>query len=509
MVALLGIIEISNTDIELIIYEKTENKDMFNVLEYISEEINLSPEDESNNSISMDEIDKLCKIILKMKNVLKDYDVTNTIVTAKNFFNKIKNLNIILDYIFIKTNFKISIPTPFERKRLILKKFIQFEKSMLTSASNTLLLSLEKESIDFYLFSKNKLLLDESLETSDIFQIVENEKLSNDEMFDFIEDQLKTYLLSLKTQIGRKKILNLSIIGDEDKYLTTILESKGIKNLQTDDLKNILNNLKKKSFKDITKKYNITNQEAIHIFTKFSILEIIRDFFDIKILKYLSYDSKNIIAYENFYKDEKKVLREKMWKMTLDLLDDFGNKYNFNKNHVAFVLESSETIFDSLSDLHQLGTEYKKYLILASYLQDVGKYIGFSNHNRHSNYIIENSFIFGLTEKQLRKIIFLVSISKTNSILENSDKFEIPENEIIPFVKLGAILKLARSLDESKKQKFKNFKATLKNNSLVLEAESTENFLLEKFSINKNLDLFKNVFNLDIELKIKRRYHGE
>ncbi|MGL5050155.1 MAG: hypothetical protein ACRC6A_12520, partial [Fusobacteriaceae bacterium] len=75
-------------------------------------------------------------------------------------------------------------------------------------------------------------------------------------------------------------------------------------------------------------------------------------------------------------------------------------------------------------------------------------------------------------------------------------------------LKIAAILKIAVSLNRSKKQKIKKWDIQLEKNILNINVESKEDFFIENYSFNIQSGLFKYVFDLDINLKINRRFYG-
>ena len=67
--------------------------------------------------------------------------------------------------------------------------------------------------------------------------------------------------------------------------------------------------------------------------------------------------------------------------------------------------------------------------------------------------------------------------------------------------KLTAILRLANSLDRSHKQKLKGIKAALRENQLILTADTPEDITLEKGFFEVCSDFFQEVFSVQPVLK--------
>ena len=70
-------------------------------------------------------------------------------------------------------------------------------------------------------------------------------------------------------------------------------------------------------------------------------------------------------------------------------------KYNVDIEHANDVKNIALMIYDSLFETHRLGARYRDILETAAELHDIGEFISYSNHHKHSMYIIEESQIYG------------------------------------------------------------------------------------------------------------------
>ncbi|MGL5722918.1 HD domain-containing protein, partial [Cetobacterium sp.] len=155
---------------------------------------------------------------------------------------------------------------------------------------------------------------------------------------------------------------------------------------------------------------------------------------------------------------------------------------------------------------HSLGKEEYRYFVVAAYLHDIGKVIDFKEHSEHSAYILENTTIFGLNKEVIEKIAFIVRAHTASAKLEELYNYEFKGEELIKLLKIVAIIKIATALDRGKKQRLYNEKIRLECNTLVIEFDTDEDFYMEKSSFEKQSKLFKYLFDLDVELKINRRF---
>ena len=60
----------------------------------------------------------------------------------------------------------------------------------------------------------------------------------------------------------------------------------------------------------------------------------------------------------------------------------------------------SLSLFDQLKEVHRLGDEERSLLHAAALLHDVGTFVSYNRHHKHSYYLIANSEIFGLNREE-------------------------------------------------------------------------------------------------------------
>ena len=72
----------------------------------------------------------------------------------------------------------------------------------------------------------------------------------------------------------------------------------------------------------------------------------------------------------------------------------------------------------------------------------------------------------------------------------------IDRTAYLTIAKLTAILKIANGLDRSHKQKFKNVKTTLKEETLVITVDASVDITLEKGLFTKRAEFFEEVYSV-------------
>ena len=506
----ISVIEISPTAVEMIICEKSKNK--IRILENISEELNIFLGSEKVNCISFEKGRKLCIILNKMKALSKDYGVKNILTVTTSSFDTVKNILFILDQIKIKVGLDVEVFTNFEKKKLLFKKFLVRKKEIIPQKKNTMLLNIGSTTTDFFIINGKKLMINESISTGGykFAELIQEHNLTSEESMKFIEEYVDNYLEEIKKEAGRKKIGSVILLGESENIFTGTEGELSV--YSYDNLDKLVNKLKSQSFSGISKKFGTTPIQSVRTYARLCLLKYISSYFKISETKIFYYDTKYLMAYEHFFPKEKKILEDELWDLTIQAVMDKANKFSFHLGHSTFVRKFSKDFFEVLSPLHNMGENEKKYLELASYLHDIGKYINFSAHQKHSQYILTNSFIPGLVEDDLKIIGLLCRFHNVDSPIrvDNIESMEsIPSHKQMDIMKLAAILKLTVSLDRSKNQKAKEINLKLKGDEIIVHVVTEENYRIETIFFEHQKKFFKDIFGINPVLKLDRRRHGE
>ncbi|MGL5644146.1 hypothetical protein, partial [Cetobacterium sp.] len=117
-----AVIEVNSTFIEMKIYEKKEIG--YKILEKVTEDINLFKDVRDKDEISLEKMRKLCEILKKMDNLLRDYGVIEKKIIFSEFFKTITNFPMVLDQIKLKVNLSVENIDLSEKTYYSIKKLI-------------------------------------------------------------------------------------------------------------------------------------------------------------------------------------------------------------------------------------------------------------------------------------------------------------------------------------------------------------------------------------------------
>lgn len=502
-----SVIEISPTYTELIICQREKNG--IKILEKVKEELNVFLGSDKNDHISFEKANKLCNILKKMKSLSNDYGIKEILIVTTSSFDSIKNLPFILDQIKIKVGLNVEVFTSYEKKKLLFKKFIIRRKEIIPKNKNTLLFNIGSVTSDFFVINGNNLMVNESISTGGykFTELIKEHSLTTKESMNFIEEYIENYLTEIKKEVGRKKINSVILLGELENIITESVNDFSV--CSYENFEKLMENLKNDSFDNISKKYKLNNIQAVRTYARLCLLKCVASYFKIADIKIFYYDTKEIVAYEYFFPKEKERIESELWNLTIQAVTDKSKKYSFNKGHSLFVQKTSKEFFDILKPLHTMKEADKKHLELAAFFHDIGKYVNFKGHHKHSQYLLENSFIPGLTEEDLKIVGHLCYFhNMTSSKYMGRIKNISPEKQM-DIMKLSAILKLIVALDRSKRQKCQKIAARLEGNNFIIIVDTYENYQIESIFFEHQKEFFREIFGINPILKINRRPYGD
>jgi exopolyphosphatase/guanosine-5'-triphosphate,3'-diphosphate pyrophosphatase len=176
-----------------------------------------------------------------------------------------------------------------------------------------------------------------------------------------------------------------------------------------------------------------------------------------------------------------------------------GQRFHFDELHGRHVARLALSLFDQLRDLHGLEDEDRRILLVAAALHDVGQFISYRRHHKHSLYLIYHSDVPGLSRSQ-RILAALVARYHRRAEPQNNHFLyqDLRGTDRVRVRRMAAILRLADALDREHLQRVPAVKATMEDDTLFLEVDGRGDLLLEHWSLQKKSSMFTSVFGVAV-----------
>lgn len=183
-----------------------------------------------------------------------------------------------------------------------------------------------------------------------------------------------------------------------------------------------------------------------------------------------------------------------------------GHRFGFSEEHGRQVSRLALTLFDELAALHQLPAAARPYLEVAALLHDIGHAVNYQKHHKHTQYLIQNSDLPGLTEKE-RTVVALIARFHRRSKPDVGHELMQPLSpaEFRLVRKCATLLRVADSLDRSHHQPVKSFTASVKGRAVAMNVKARASVDLELWDLQHELELFREVFGKSLQVTLTNR----
>jgi exopolyphosphatase/guanosine-5'-triphosphate,3'-diphosphate pyrophosphatase len=183
-----------------------------------------------------------------------------------------------------------------------------------------------------------------------------------------------------------------------------------------------------------------------------------------------------------------------------------GRKYQIDVDHALQVAKLSLRLFDQLRSLHGLGAADRRILHAAALLHDIGQFVSFKGHHKHSLYLISHTELPNFSQ---REMLMVANVARYHRKAHPADHHHfymaLDENERVRVTRLASLLRVADSLDREHVQRVTDLTAKISDDELTLWLDGTAGLLLEGWSLKKKANLFHKTFGR----KVKLRFLGE
>ncbi len=177
--------------------------------------------------------------------------------------------------------------------------------------------------------------------------------------------------------------------------------------------------------------------------------------------------------------------------------------FDMNIQHAEHVFDLSMQLFRQLKVIHKLPRPYVKVLRVASMMHDIGTSLKFYDHHKHSMYVILNSNLYGIPQKDLIMASMVAALHYRDGLeqLDCQKYLDIlTEEEIAAVRKLGVIVRIAECFDRSCGGAILGLSCDVLGDSVILKTKTQGDCTLEIKDALGALPEFKRAFRKNLEI---------
>jgi exopolyphosphatase/guanosine-5'-triphosphate,3'-diphosphate pyrophosphatase len=179
-----------------------------------------------------------------------------------------------------------------------------------------------------------------------------------------------------------------------------------------------------------------------------------------------------------------------------------GRRFLFDEGHATRVGELSLSLFDQLKPLHGLGDADRRMLAAAAVLHDIGAFVSYKRHHRHSLYLIANSELPGFSPGEMRLVANVARYHRKGEPADDHEEFaSLAAEEQGRVRRLAPLLRMADALDREHQGTVEAVRATVRDKELRLRLVGRGDLLLEKWALKRKAEFFTREYGLKVRVE--------
>jgi exopolyphosphatase/guanosine-5'-triphosphate,3'-diphosphate pyrophosphatase len=177
----------------------------------------------------------------------------------------------------------------------------------------------------------------------------------------------------------------------------------------------------------------------------------------------------------------------------------FARSCRFDELHSTQVSRLAQAIFTCIASRGDLGERHRELLDVAALLHDIGYFISYDAHHKHSYHLIRHTNLFGFTPPEREIIANLARYHRKAIPKKKHPNFAALNEQDQELVrKLAGILRLADGLDRRRNRQVEDVRCELKGDSFELCLRGQGDLSVEVYGAKSKKDLFCSAFNCEL-----------
>lgn len=183
-------------------------------------------------------------------------------------------------------------------------------------------------------------------------------------------------------------------------------------------------------------------------------------------------------------------------------ITSFAESCHFDRHHAIQVARLAVEILKPLARPYGLGDKEGRILEAAAILHDVGYFINYSSHHKHSYHLIRHADLFGFTPRERELIANVARYHRKSHPKKKHEPFmRLSAADRLLVTRLGGILRLADGLDRSRTGMVTIVEADFSPSRLSLRFSGNGDLSVEIYGASSKSDLFEEAFGLKLKLE--------
>jgi exopolyphosphatase/guanosine-5'-triphosphate,3'-diphosphate pyrophosphatase len=507
-ITITAVIEIGSTGIRLTIAEIYSDS-QWQVIDRAARPVGLGRDVFTSGWLSRESMLECLAVLKNFRELLSGWNIadSNIHVIATSAFRVARNRDIFIDRVRQETGFNIAIVEGIEENRLmyLAVRFALKQDLPLFWRANSIILEVGGGSTEIMLLRRGQMVSAHSLRIGTIIIDKHSRHGLNAGIFyeRYLNENIKTTLGLLNVEMYLTHVRTL-VAGGSDARLAADQCGKDLNEncriIERDDFIKFTEKVRNFSIDECVHEFGISYADAEGLIPGLMLLKLFLERTRAASLAvpYVSIRDGYLV---DLAAGDDSPMQNEFFSQIVASAVNLGRKFHFDEKHSHHVALHSMTIFDALMKEHGMNRRHRIMLEVAAILHDVGTYIRASGHQKHGQYIVSNSEIFGLQADELNIIANVIYYHRGDPPSQSDIEYiKLQREERMLVLKMASILRVADSLDRGHSQRIKKIKVERRPETGVLRVDKTSDLSSELMASEEKSGMFQDVFGYKIIL---------
>lgn len=181
-----------------------------------------------------------------------------------------------------------------------------------------------------------------------------------------------------------------------------------------------------------------------------------------------------------------------------------GRHFHFDEAHARQVTRLALALFDQLGPVHKLPREQRVYIEVAALLHEIGNALSDVRHHQHSEYLIRNSDIPGLADRERDLAARIARFHRRSPPERDHPGMDgLSPAEVRTVRRLASLLRAADALDHGNVQAVRRLRVVRRPHEVLILIAGRGGMDLELWDAAHETALFRRVFGTRLVVKVE------
>ena len=186
---------------------------------------------------------------------------------------------------------------------------------------------------------------------------------------------------------------------------------------------------------------------------------------------------------------------------------EFARSCRFDEPHSTQVSRLARKVFSAVAEPYGLNGRHEQLLEAAALLHDIGYFISYDSHHKHSYHLIRHANLFGFTPRERELIANLARYHRKGKPKKGHENFAplSPDDQLL-VRRLGGILRLADGLDRRRNGQVSDINCQLGQGGIFhLYLQGASDLSVEVYGAETKGNLFAAAFDCHLDVGVEEQ----